>query len=64
MSDTLKTGDVVQLKSGGPLMTVEWVGESSMTGTVVASCQWFDEKNKVFNQAFPPASLCKVEEEA
>lgn len=60
MSDTLKPGDVVQLKSGGPHMTVEWVGESAMGGGIVASCQWFDDKNKVSNRTFPPASLQKV----
>ena len=60
MSDEFKSGDVVQLKSGGPKMTVDWVGEGTMGSGYVAYCEWFDEKNKVCGKAFPPASLVKV----
>lgn len=35
-----KIGDVVQLKSGGPLMTVSSVGEKS-----TVNCYWFNEKS-------------------
>ena len=35
----MKAGDTVQLKSGGPLMTVEKITNQT------ASCQWFDDKN-------------------
>ncbi len=37
----LKPGETVQLKSGGPVMTVAKVSES---GTTV--CTWFSEKHK------------------
>ncbi len=38
-----KEGDVVRLKSGGPDMTVEQVGEQHMLpGKTVAFCVWFE----------------------
>jgi uncharacterized protein YodC (DUF2158 family) len=54
MSD-IKAGDRVQVKSGGPTMTVESIGKD---GTVY--CVWFDgstEKKSNFNSA----SLQKVD---
>ncbi|WP_199728308.1 YodC family protein [Achromobacter sp. K91] len=51
-------GDVVQLKSGGPLMTV-----TSISGNDV-SCTWFDEKNKVNTRSFPAAILEKYDANA
>jgi uncharacterized protein YodC (DUF2158 family) len=38
----LKAGDVVQLKSGGPIMTITSVGDQY--GTLTAWCTWFDGK--------------------
>jgi uncharacterized protein YodC (DUF2158 family) len=43
-------GDVVQLKSGGPRMTVEGYED----GLVV--CVWFEEKNRK-NSAFKEATI-------
>ena len=40
MADNLKSGDVVQLKSGGPRMTVT----HEMSGGAF-SCVWFDGSN-------------------
>ena len=40
MNNQIKAGSVVQLKSGGPLMTVRWVDEDSL-GTFGAYCEWF-----------------------
>lgn len=37
--DTFKGGDVVQLKSGGPIMTIKWVEGNE------ALCQWFDKSD-------------------
>ena len=47
-----KPGDVVQLKSGGPLMTVVRV-EPGTDGTPMVECTWFDkseQKNSVFRE--------------
>ena len=39
-----KKGDVVQLKSGGPKMTIDDIGEygSGNSSHIRASCLWFD----------------------
>lgn len=49
-----KPGDVVQLKSGGPLMTIENVGNYG--GVAKAHCQWFDGP-KSCADTFPLSSL-------
>jgi uncharacterized protein YodC (DUF2158 family) len=49
---TFKVGETVQLKSGGPIMTVK--KESTAEESVI--CQWFD-KTDVKQAAFPEASL-------
>lgn len=54
--DDLKTGDVVQLKSGGPRMTVTQVGEAAMTGRKTVWCIWFDRTTKLDGD-FPPETL-------
>jgi uncharacterized protein YodC (DUF2158 family) len=52
MSD-IKKGDQVQIKSGGPIMTVQDIDDYSPTGPEDgASCVWFDGNNpmeKVFS---------------
>ena len=59
MSDTaLKKGDVVQLKSGGPKMTVTGVGNSFMTDEATIWCTWFDGTKKLDGD-FPPEALEK-----
>lgn len=40
MDSNFKPGDVVELKSGGPDMTVSAIHEDS------AYCEWFDHKNE------------------
>jgi uncharacterized protein YodC (DUF2158 family) len=42
----MKVGDVVQLKSGGPAMTVEVVEQGQ------AWCSWFSEGKKVEQRGF------------
>ena len=59
MPNTFKSGDVVQLKSGGPVMTV-W----SQNGQNVA-CTWFKNNNDgPHHEAFPPDMLELVPESA
>jgi uncharacterized protein YodC (DUF2158 family) len=50
MADDIKAGSVVQLKSGGPLMTVKWVGESGL-GEHGAYCQWFIQDKAPWKEA-------------
>ena len=53
----IQKGDVVQLKSGGPIMTVEDVGDYSGMGMGPKNgikCVWFEKttpKSKVFDAA-------------
>ncbi len=49
-----KIGDTVQLKSGGPIMTVEHIDEDNY-----ASCVWF-EKSDLKRNAFAAAVLSKA----
>jgi uncharacterized protein YodC (DUF2158 family) len=46
-----KIGDVVQLRSGGPKMTVH-----SLTSDGAVACQWF-EGNEVHEENFPNEGL-------
>jgi uncharacterized protein YodC (DUF2158 family) len=61
-----KKGDVVRLKSGGPDMTVENVGERAMIGGEAVFCAWFENtgrKQTLTRDAFEPESLEKVSNE-
>jgi uncharacterized protein YodC (DUF2158 family) len=42
MSDDIKVGDVVQLRSGGPVMTV---GSRGGNNHAYVGCVWFDGSN-------------------
>lgn len=46
MPEQFKTGDVVQLKSGGPVMTAERV-EQAPQGQLV-TCRWFNDDTHKF----------------
>jgi uncharacterized protein YodC (DUF2158 family) len=54
MPDELKVGAVVELKSGGPSMTVARL--ESMNGVPVAVCDWFTD-TKPERSTFPITSL-------
>lgn len=43
-------GDLVQLKSGGPCMTVSHIREREDKSLVVAICQWFDESQNIHSE--------------
>lgn len=57
-SEQIREGDLVQLKSGGPVMTVVRVN-----GPGTLSCKWF-KGSKVNTDYFPPSALRKVPEGA
>ena len=61
MSSKFAKGDVVQLRSGGPKMTVEKVIEAPRRDEELLVCQWFSG-SKLQNGSFRPESLVKVEE--
>jgi uncharacterized protein YodC (DUF2158 family) len=55
-------GDIVQLKSGGPRMTVESVGQRHMTGEDAVWCVWFEtvgKKQVHKRETFAPVVLFK-----
>jgi uncharacterized protein YodC (DUF2158 family) len=54
MADEFKAGDIVQVKSGGPKMTVREIGTANGMPTVW--CIWFEDKKRV-KGTFPPALL-------
>jgi len=55
--EALKPGDIVQLKSGGPKMTVQ-----SMSIDDELYCQWF-AGSKLEGGRFPPEALVRVSPE-
>ncbi|HVB78958.1 MAG TPA: DUF2158 domain-containing protein [Candidatus Binataceae bacterium] len=59
MADEMKVGDIVQLKSGGPDMTIEHI-DTWGSDHVSAKCVWFDgSKRKA--EVFALAILKKAE---
>jgi uncharacterized protein YodC (DUF2158 family) len=57
-SQTFKPGDLVRLRSGGPVMTLQQV---SYDGESVY-CQWF-VNGKLHTGQFPPSSLKRASED-
>ena len=55
MNQQFQIGDVVKLKSGGPLMTI--VKTFSGDEGISYRCEWFDGDQKNQHATFPPASL-------
>ena len=56
MTDQIKVGDVVQLKSGGPKMTVASIDEKGR-----AWCSWF-VNGENHREVFRPESLEQVDQ--
>lgn len=50
----LKAGDVVELKSSGPKMTIRWVENDE------AYCEWFADKNELKGAKYLLVQLCPV----
>lgn len=57
MADQIRVGEIVQLKSGSPSMTVDSIYDD--WGVSTAACSWFDGKSIKKNN-FPISSLAKV----
>lgn len=64
MTDEIQPGDVVQLKSGGPMMTVASVGEAHLTGEMSVWCEWFDEKKQAQKGTFSLIAVKKADQPA
>ncbi len=62
MSGNLQPGDVVRVKSGGPKMTIDKIGQFGMGSKEEARCVWFDG-NKRVTDLFQLEILEKVDEE-
>ena len=62
MTEQIKPGSVVQLKSGGPPMTVNWAQDE--LGVVSAYCEWFVQDKAPWKKdgaVFPVTSLKLLE---
>jgi uncharacterized protein YodC (DUF2158 family) len=51
MENKIKIGDVVRLKSGGPVMTVTAIDKNEVT------CKWFNDANIIEISYFPEDAL-------
>jgi len=58
MVSSLKVGDIVQLKSGGPKMTVT----SGLLSSQTHECSWF-ENTELKHGKFPPDAVVVISEE-
>lgn len=59
-----KAGNVVQLKSGGPLMTVTGVSDIEIGGTFISQrvwVVWFDAHDKLCSDELKSTTLEKAE---
>ena len=56
MSSAFAEGDLVQLKSGGPIMSVQALGRDRV------DCMWFDSQGRLHEKSFGVNSLHKVEQ--
>lgn len=59
MDNQLKAGDIVQLRSGSPDMTIEDIGKYGIGAKERAKCVWFEGKKRI-EAIFELATLRKV----
>lgn len=57
--ELFKIGDLVRLKSGGPIMTINYVKDYEENECI---CIWFNDKKEVLSRSFNPTTLVKIEE--
>jgi uncharacterized protein YodC (DUF2158 family) len=57
----LSAGDTVQLKSGGPLMTIERLERLHNSSDLTAWCVWFDKDGVKQSQTYLPIVLIKAD---
>jgi len=62
MADEIKIGAVVQLKSGGPKMTVSEIIPNPVGGSRDARASWLDTEGKQKSSTFPVDSLILINE--
>jgi uncharacterized protein YodC (DUF2158 family) len=51
----MKVGDLVKLKSGGPVMTISLVRERENLSVI--QCKWFDSSNSLQTESFLKETL-------
>ena len=56
MANTFKPGDVVQLKSGGPKMTVV-EAHKNLVGTPVVVVHWYDAEGETKQEILPETAV-------
>lgn len=57
----LEIGDLVQLMSGGPIMTITGLDKDQAGDPVEARTQWFGPNDELKTEYFPPAALKPTE---
>jgi uncharacterized protein YodC (DUF2158 family) len=60
-NEAFKEGDVVELKSGGPKMTIKRIFQKPGSKRTMAFCGWFDNQNRSQSESFELEALKKAE---
>jgi uncharacterized protein YodC (DUF2158 family) len=61
MSSSFSIGQIVQLNSGGPIMTIVSIENPANNIEKDVSCMWFGEDGSLMRDSFPHDSLKKVD---
>lgn len=59
----IKTGDLVYLKSRGPMVTVRGIRDTTelVTGDIIVRCGWFDQQGNYNEADFYPDMLVSAQ---